>query len=97
MTDWTPAVAVINPERSLLLELLKKYKKYKVESMAFTGAMSEFINHEPHVVNALLERKQELKPSTEKIVDASFRRLETAIIDGSPYLSLLQEHLDRHE
>ncbi len=96
MGDLDGQVYIMSEERHLLLQLVRLCKQYELEMMAATNSIAELQYSHLALLERLMSRKKELQQEMIRVVDAKFRRLETAITDGaSPYLPLLRELLER--
>jgi hypothetical protein len=97
MDDLDGQVSIMGEERHLVLQLVRLCKRYEVEMMAATTSIAELQHSDLGLLERLMNRKKELQCEMIRVVDAKFRRLETAITDGTPYLPRLRELLERYQ
>lgn len=96
MTDWAPEVATIPPERFLLLELVRLCKAYRVEEAAWRAVVVTISYGNTPLADRLLAAKKASLENAESQAMAQFRRIETALIEGTDYQSPLREMLEYH-
>jgi len=97
MTDWTPDITVIPPDRAILLDLLRLRKRYRIEGLAWQSAPVKISCEHPEVANLLLDEKKAALETAEFHAKGQFRRTESALIEGTDYLSSLREMLKRQQ
>src|SRR5882672_1045827 len=94
MTDWFPEVAVISPERQVILDLIKLCKREMVYHSSVILALQALAHSGSSALSALAiqfsEKVKEQEATVQKSVDVLFRPSESALVRGEEYLQSLQ-------
>lgn len=94
MTDWEPEVAVIPEDRALLLGLVKLCKGYRIAEQAWQMVLVTISHTNLQLADRLLAAKKASLESAEFHAEAQFRRIETALLEGTDFLTPLREMLE---
>jgi hypothetical protein len=86
----------ISQERHLLIQLLKWLKRERSENMATLSALQIAGHVAAKVANTILEEKAAQMPQCERVADAEFRQVESALVEGENYVPALESLLKRH-
>lgn len=96
MADWEPEVAVIPEDRALLLELVKLCKGYRIEEAAWRTVLVTISYTNQQLAEQLLAAQKASLETAEFHATAQFRQIETALLEGSDFLTPLREMLLHH-
>lgn len=97
MTDWTPPVSVISPDRQAILDLIRLCKREMAGNRARIAVLRGLTNQRESALAIQIADAIEAEAGTAKQdVDVFFRRIESELIGGQAYLQSLQEFLSNH-
>lgn len=93
MNDLNPEVTVIPEERALLLELVRLCKGYRIEAIVWQDVVATISYTNLQLADRLLAAKKALLENAESQAEAQFRRIETALLEGTDLLHPIREML----
>lgn len=91
MTDWIPEISVADPERTLILDLIRLCKKELVYHRSVITALQTLANSgNSAVALQFADGIQGAQDTVRPDVDVLFRRSESALMRGEEYRHILQ-------
>jgi hypothetical protein len=96
MTEWFPDVAVISPDRQVILDLIKLCKREMAYRSSVILTLQELGNtgHSDLAIQ-ISEKVKEQEATAQLSVDVLFRRSESALVRGEEYLQILQDAVSK--
>ena len=96
MSDWIPEVSIMNEEHELMLRFVRLYKQEKVYHQAVVVVLQMLGQlRQSAVAIQVADAIKAEEPRARQDVDALFQNLETALLSGTAYRSILRSLLDR--
>ncbi|HVI07799.1 MAG TPA: hypothetical protein VND65_05845 [Candidatus Binatia bacterium] len=96
MTEWIPPVSAMSEERYAILQLVRLCKRYQARAMATGTALQQLYPENRLFVERVRALSQRLLENSQQEVEIEYRAIESALADGTDYVSELLQLLDRH-
>jgi len=98
MTEWTPGVAVISPERQTILDLIQLCKKEMTYHRSVVLALQELSSTGRSALSIqFAEKVKEHEATVQHDVEVLFRQPVSALMSGEAYLQSLRGVLSKHQ